>query len=75
VNARNSRGETPLHCAAGSGHSDVVRLLLERGADPEARDVSGRTPDSYALEAGYTEVVLLIEKFTGKLGGARGPGA
>jgi ankyrin repeat protein len=27
---------TPLHCAAQSGHLDLVKLLLERRADPNA---------------------------------------
>jgi len=31
-------GYTALHCAAGSGHSDVVRLLLSNGARIEAVD-------------------------------------
>lgn len=31
-------GRTPLHQAAGAGEFDVVRLLIERGADPEVRD-------------------------------------
>ncbi len=31
-------GTTPLHLAAGAGELDVVQLLVERGADTEARD-------------------------------------
>ena len=31
-------GVTPLHAAAYAGSADVVRLLLDRGADVEARD-------------------------------------
>ena len=35
-------GLTPLHRAAGNGHKDVAALLLERGANKEAKDkVSG----------------------------------
>lgn len=43
-------GETPLVCAARYGHLEVVRLLLEKGANKEAADKvrddkrRGRTP-------------------------------
>jgi len=36
-------GKTALFRAAVFGHADVVRLLLERGADPAARSADGRT--------------------------------
>ena len=36
-------GKTALFRAAVFGHADVVRLLLERGADPAARGADGRS--------------------------------
>lgn len=36
-------GKTALFRAAVFGHADVVRLLLERGADPAARGYDGRS--------------------------------
>ena len=36
---RTQGGWTPLHCAASEGHASVVRALLERGANVEAKDM------------------------------------
>ena len=56
----NGRGEgpakeTPLHSAAWNGDLAMVRLLVEAGADPEARD---REHDNTAL--GWAETALGI---------------
>ncbi|KAJ3112979.1 hypothetical protein HDU96_003940 [Phlyctochytrium bullatum] len=42
-NARNLRGETPLHVVAGFD-PEMVKLLLVSGANPMAMDSSGDTP-------------------------------
>eukprot|EP00296_Roombia_truncata_P007793 JP446246.1.p1 GENE.JP446246.1~~JP446246.1.p1 ORF type:complete len:424 (+),score=100.75 JP446246.1:91-1272(+) len=39
---------TPLHLAAGNGHSDVVKQLMQAGADINAKDYDGDTPLYYA---------------------------
>ena len=39
---------TPLHVAACEGHLDMCQLLLEYGADPNAKDIYGNTPISEA---------------------------
>ena len=45
VNSRKSEGQTPLHMASRAGHDDIVKLLLARGADIEAKEgKDGRTP-------------------------------
>lgn len=38
ANLRDESGATPLHYAAIHGHRQIVRLLLERGADINATD-------------------------------------
>lgn len=65
VHERGGDGQTPLHFARSRG---VVDLLLERGADPEARDVDHRsTPAQWMLErrrgAGrYDLAAYLVER-------------
>ena len=43
-------GWTPLHLAVAAGRGDVVRLLVEAGADPSARTEHGRAPLHVALQ-------------------------
>jgi hypothetical protein len=47
VRSQEDDGASALHAAAGAGSSPTVRLLLDRGADIEARDT---TWDSTPLE-------------------------
>ncbi len=47
--ARNDSGEQPLHTAAYCGNAEVVRLLLQAGADVDARDARfDSTPLAFA---------------------------
>jgi ankyrin repeat protein len=49
LDARGDDGGTPLHAAAYSGSAGTVRILLERGADVEARDTTwSSTPLGWA---------------------------
>ena len=52
--------DTPLHMAAKGGQSEIVKLLLESGADANAAQESGGTPLLYAAEAGHQEIVKLL---------------
>lgn len=44
VNARDNRDETPLHYAAMWSRREMIRLLIDAGADNNLRNVDGRTP-------------------------------
>eukprot|EP00944_MAST-04C_sp_MAST-4C-sp1_P012559 g12559.t1 len=45
------------------GHTDIVKLLLEQGADPNKKNKYGITPLHQAAREGHTEVCkLLLEK-------------
>lgn len=44
IEIRDERLNTALHFSASYGRPEATRRLLERGADKNARDYSGRTP-------------------------------
>ena len=52
VSSFSALRQTSLHEAAEAGHLDVVRLLLERGANVEAKDAAGETPLHLAVAQG-----------------------
>lgn len=53
---------TPLHEAAGNGHLDVVRLLIERGAKTDIRDILfGGTAEGWATHAGKKDVAAYLQ--------------
>ncbi|KAL4913323.1 ankyrin repeat-containing domain protein [Aspergillus aurantiobrunneus] len=56
LDSRDSRAWTPLFWAAASGQQDMVRLLLELGADPDVRDGRGMTALAWALEKRHLHV-------------------
>lgn len=69
VNAKFRYGATALSYACDKGHLEVVKVLLENGADVNVRDTFYQaTPMSWALSKGHTAIVAaLLAK------GAEGP--
>jgi ankyrin repeat protein len=59
VNARDGYGKTPLHSAVKS--AEIVRFLLERGADPLAKYYGERT--ALELAGIYSKSYWVIRKF------------
>jgi ankyrin repeat protein len=61
LNTRATGGVTPLMAAVQSGRTEVVTLLLERGADVSRRDNAGRAALDYANERNDPPMVALLK--------------
>ena len=57
---RTSGGYTPIVFGARLGHIDTVRLLVQSGADLEARTTQGDTALILAAKWGHPEVVRSV---------------
>lgn len=64
-------GDTLLVAAARAGRIDLVRALLERGADLERQNTDGQTALLAALAAGRNDVVGLLLERGARLRGLR----
>jgi ankyrin repeat protein len=63
VEARDSDGSTPLHCATWKGHLNVVEMLLAAGADVNAVNQNGHwgtTPLHAAAHANQARIAELL---------------
>jgi ankyrin len=73
VNAVNSMGLTAIMGAANRGSDDLIKYLVEKGARLNVKDVTGRTPITWAEGVFLASVgaerkpstVVLLEKLTG----------
>jgi ankyrin repeat protein len=59
-------GRTALLMATTTGRDDVVKLLLEKGANPSAKDQLGNTVLRWAKKQGDSSIVKLLEKVSGE---------
>ena len=71
VNQRDEEGYTPLHNAASRGDLEVIRFLVERGADPTAVSRVGQTTADmangpYQRTQPFPEAVALLESLGSK---------
>lgn len=62
VNAQNENGETLLMRAASLGDTEIVKLLLARGADVNRTDVFGNTAAVFAYEKDNVAIQELLKK-------------
>ena len=57
---KNQTRDLPLHSAAAAGQTEVVRLLLDRGAAVDAGDSDLSTPLDVAALRGHLETAELL---------------
>jgi hypothetical protein len=69
INQEDEYGWTALNWAAGKGQTEIVKLLLEHGADVLKTGRDQRTPYKIALSANHVEVSKLLREAEGRAGG------
>lgn len=63
LSSMDEEGNTPMHFAAVGGHADVVKILIEHGANVEVKSRDGFTPMHSVAQGDHSKVLeLLIEK-------------
>jgi ankyrin repeat protein len=60
VEARDARGFTSLMAAAGGGYADVVKTLLDHGANVNNKSDDGTTALKLALQFNHSDIVALL---------------
>lgn len=60
INAPTKSGETPLISAISTGDDELVKLMLQRGADVEARCVDQMAPLMHAVNHQFPSVVEVL---------------
>jgi FOG: Ankyrin repeat len=58
--ARNELKAAPLHSATAGKHEKIVRMLLDRGADPNVREQGGFTPLHAAAQNGDLDSIRAL---------------
>ncbi|HBU14819.1 MAG TPA: hypothetical protein DEF16_08310 [Gemmobacter sp.] len=65
LNARDAKGDTPLHIAAMRGKIHIAELFVSAGADIHATNAAGRTPSEAATANGFALLAALLGSAAG----------
>ena len=67
LNELDTYGHTAIHWAVLTGDTDMARILLEAGANPNILSSDGVTPKWWARDFGLLEIELLLDVYGGKI--------
>ena len=62
INAIDDKGWSALMFAAARGQSDIVRILMSRGADPNMKSKEGETALMIATNGDHKETVRVLRE-------------
>ena len=68
INDKDWLGYTPLHWAVYFGYSDLIELLISKGADPDIQSDTGRYALEIARAMAYPELEALLRRLGAKAG-------
>ncbi|MHC4331738.1 MAG: ankyrin repeat domain-containing protein, partial [Planctomycetota bacterium] len=68
VNVKYQGGWTLLHDVAWGGQVNATKLLLDLGADVNAKTEKGHTPMDVALDMSYRQVIDILNSAGGQFG-------
>ena len=63
----DNHGHTALHWAVFRGDIDLVKILLDEGANPNILSDDGVTPKWRARDFGLSDIEDLLDKYEGKI--------
>ncbi|KAM9967633.1 hypothetical protein ACTFIW_001717 [Dictyostelium discoideum] len=66
IDVKNAKQWTPLHMSASSGHIKSTKFLIQHGANPHLKNISGDTPYDQAISAGHVDVSAFLKNIKPK---------
>ena len=60
LESKTRDGLTPLHCAARSGHENVVDMMVQRGAPISAKTKNGLAPLHMASQGDHVDASRIL---------------
>ena len=61
INDQDAKGRTALIAAVEGEWRDLCKLLVEKGADPEIKDIEGRSAIDYAVQQKNNEILDILQ--------------